>query len=194
MNKAEILRRQKEQDPLADLFREILINVGEDPDRGGLKETPLRCAKAWMEWTSGYNEEPAKVLKTFEDGADGYNELITVTKIPFYSHCEHHLAPFFGRVHFGYIPDKRIVGLSKMNRLVECFSKRLQVQERLTRQIVDSFVDEIKPKGAACIIEARHLCMESRGVCHQGCETKTSAFSGVLFESSARAEFLSLAR
>ena len=172
----------------------LLQFIGEDPGRGGLVETPARVLKAWKHWTSGYEADIKKILKTFEDGAEHYDEMIVVRDIPFYSQCEHHLAPFFGTATFAYVPDKRIVGLSKMSRLVDAFARRLQVQERLTAQVVDAFMAELAPKGAACLIKARHMCMESRGVCQQGSETVTSVLRGVFKDGPVRNEFLSLAR
>ncbi len=121
-------------------WRRFINSLGEDPDRPGLLETPLRVEKAWKHWTSGYRQDPAEVLKVFEDGAEQYNELIVVKKIPVYSHCEHHLAPFFGSATIGYLPNGKIVGLSKLTRLVDCFARRLQVQERLTTQIANALM------------------------------------------------------
>jgi GTP cyclohydrolase I len=183
---------ESEEKSVDDAFVRLLQFVGEDPTRGGLVETPLRMATAWKFWTSGYSKDPVDVLKTFEDGAETYDEMILVRDVPFYSQCEHHLAPFFGTVAFAYVPDRRIVGLSKMSRLVDVFARRLQVQERLTTQIADAFMDHVAPKGAACLIQARHMCMESRGVCQQGHSTITSALRGVLREPTPRAEFLAL--
>jgi GTP cyclohydrolase I len=172
----------------------MLQFIGEDPTRGGLLETPARVAKAWEFWASGYVKDPADILKVFEDGAEGCDEMVLVKGIPFYTHCEHHLAPFFGRATVAYIPDGRIVGLSKINRLVDCFARRLQVQERLTTQIADAINEHLKPKGVGVLIEARHLCMESRGVCQQGHTTTTSALRGVMLEGPVRQEFLNLAK
>jgi len=161
--------------------------------RGGLVDTPDRFAKAWQFWTKGYDEDPAKILKTFKDGASNYDEMVLVRDIPVYSKCEHHLADIFGVAHVGYIPNGRIVGLSKLNRLVDCFARRLQVQERLTTQIADALVDNLQPRGVAVMLQCRHLCMESRGVCQQGHTTITSALRGAMLdEASARAEFMSL--
>lgn len=184
---------ESEAKSIEDSVTRLLQYIGEDPTREGLLETPLRVTKAWKEWTSGYALDPVAVLKQFEDGAEGSDEMIQELNIPFYSHCEHHLAPFFGTVTFGYIPDKRVVGLSKMNRLVEVFARRLQVQERLTCQIIDAFTNAVPCKGAGIIVRARHMCVESRGVRHTGCETVTRAFRGVIkSDSAARAEFLTL--
>lgn len=178
-------------------IRELIRMIGDDPEREGLRETPDRVLKAWSEWGWGYSQDPAALLKTFDDGGENYDELVLVKRIPFYSMCEHHMAPFFGHVSFGYIPGGRIVGLSKMNRLVDCFARRLQVQERMTQQIVEAFDDALKPKGIGCIVTARHMCMESRGIKHCGCETSTSAFTGVFKGEgceAARAEFMALTR
>lgn len=175
----------------------LLHNViGEDVTRGGLLETPARAYKAWQFWTKGYHEDPAEILKVFEDGAEGYDDMVAVYKIPFYSHCEHHLAPIIGVASVAYIPDGKIVGLSKLNRIVECFARRLQVQERLTVQIADALVEHLDPKGVAVHISARHLCMESRGICQQGHFTVTQRFRGSFAEdrSSWRQEFLAHCR
>jgi GTP cyclohydrolase I len=176
-------------------WRRFLKSLGEDPDRPGLIETPTRVTKAWKHWSSGYGQNPADVLKAFEDGAEEYNELIVVRNIPVYSHCEHHLAPFFGKATVGYMPDGKIVGLSKLTRLVECFSKRLQVQERLTIQVANALMENLQPKAVGVVIRCRHLCMESRGIKTAGEETVTSAMLGELQPNlGMRTEFLHLAR
>ena len=173
----------------------LLQFIGEDPKRGGLKETPKRYLKAWQHWAGGYGQDPAALLKCFEDGAERYDEMVLVKSIPVYSHCEHHLAPFFGVAHVAYIPDGRIVGLSKISRLVDIFARRLQVQERLTNQIADAMEQNLVPKGVAVVIECRHLCMESRGIQRQGSSTTTSAMRGVFRgNAAARAEFMGLVR
>lgn len=179
---------------IEDNIRRLLQFVGEDPKRGGLLETPHRVAKAWAHWTSGYKKDPATILKVFEDGADGCDEMVIVKDIPFYTHCEHHMAPFFGTATVAYIPDGKIVGLSKISRIVDLFARRLQVQERLTNQIADALNEHLQPKGVGVVIRARHLCMESRGICQQGHHTITSALRGVLKDKAeARAEFMALA-
>jgi GTP cyclohydrolase I len=176
-------------------WQRLLRSLGEDPSRPGLLETPMRVAKAWKHWTSGYAQDPATLLKVFEDGAEHYNELIVVRGIPVYSHCEHHLAPFFGKATIGYVPNGKIVGLSKLTRLVDCFAKRLQVQERLTSQIADALMTNLDPKAVGVVIRCRHLCMESRGIRTPGEETITSAMLGELQPNLAlRTEFLALAR
>lgn len=178
-----------------DIPRRLLQYIGENPDRGGLLETPARFLKAWNFWTKGYHEKPQDVLKVFEDGAESVDELVLVKDIPVYSHCEHHLAPFFGKAHVGYIPNGRIVGLSKLSRLVDVYARRLQVQERLTTQVADALDEHLQPKGVGVVIECQHMCMESRGIQRAGAVTVTSAVRGVLkADASARAEFLRLIR
>ncbi len=180
---------------ITDNIIRLLQFVGEDPNRGGLRETPARVAAAWQHWCSGYAADIPALLKTFKDGADGCDEMVVVKDIPFYSHCEHHMAPFFGTVTVAYIPDGMIVGLSKIPRVVGAFARRLQVQERLTNQIADALTEHLKPKGVGVIIKARHLCMESRGIQQQGHSTITSALRGVMRSlPEARAEFLNLTK
>ncbi len=176
-----------------EIVRRLLAYIGEDPDREGLLETPARFLKAWEEYTRGYRERPEDILKSFEDGAQSVDEMVIVRDIPVYSLCEHHLAPFFGKAYVGYVPDKRILGLSKISRLVEIFARRLQVQERLTNQIADALDTHLQPLGVAVVIECRHMCMESRGVRHTGTATVTSALRGsIKTNADTRREFLSL--
>src|ERR1700761_7849087 len=146
------------------LFKELLKRFGEDPNRGGLKETPERATKAWKFWCSGYNQNPLDVLKTFEDGGETYDELIFQANIPIFSHCEHHMAPMLGIAHIAYVPNGKVVGLSKLSRLAEIFARRLQVQERLTQQVADALMEHLSPKGVGVVLQLRHLCMESRGI------------------------------
>lgn len=186
---------KNEEGSIEDNIRRLLQFVGEDPARGGLLETPKRVAKAWAHWTSGYGKDAKDLLKVFEDGADGFDEMVIVKDIPFYTHCEHHMAPFFGTATVAYIPNGKIVGLSKISRVVDMFARRLQVQERLTSQIADALHENLEPKGVGVVIKARHLCMESRGICQQGHHTITSALRGVLkANEKARAEFMSLGK
>jgi GTP cyclohydrolase I len=176
-----------------DLVRHLLRLIGEDPDREGLQDTPLRFLKAMAEYTKGYRERPEDVLKVFEDGGEGVDEMVIVRDIPLYSLCEHHLAPFFGKAHVGYVPNKKILGLSKISRLVEIYSRRLQVQERLTNQIADALAKHLQPLGVAVVLECRHMCMESRGVKHAGASTVTSALRGSIKANlDTRKEFLAL--
>lgn len=176
-------------------WRRFLAHIGEDPERQGLLDTPERVDRAWQYWTSGYAQDPSEILKVFEDGAEEYNELIVVRGIPVYSHCEHHLAPFFGTATVGYTPNGRIVGLSKMTRLVDCYAKRLQVQERLTIQIAEALMKHIEPLAVGVVVRCRHMCMESRGIRTPGQETVTSALLGEMRTNFAlRSEFLALER
>jgi GTP cyclohydrolase IA len=170
---------------------ELLTAVGEDPNREGLKRTPERVGSAYAEWFKGYAMNPAEVLTTFD--SEGYDEFIIEANIPVYSFCEHHLAPFIGVAHVGYLPNKVIVGLSKLSRLVDIFAHRLQVQERMTVQIANTLQDLIGAKGVGVIVQCRHMCMESRGIQRTGTLTTTSAVRGVVFkEPHAKAEFISL--
>lgn len=176
-------------------IRSLLKFIGEDPTREGLQETPARVVAAWREWTQGYQlQNPAELLKTFKDGAElCLDEMVVVNGIEFYSHCEHHMAPFFGTASVAYIPNGRVVGLSKLARVVDAYSQRLQVQERLTHQIADCIDEALEPLGVGVIMRAKHFCMCSRGVGKQGSTTTTSALRGALREKpEARAEFISL--
>lgn len=147
--------------------------------RPGLEETPYRVAKAYATWFGGYNVDIAGLFKTFEDGAEGSNEMVIVRDIPVYSHCEHHMAPIIGHAVVGYVPNGKIVGLSKLSRVVDAFSRRLQVQERLTNQIADAIQEHLDPKAVCVYIDAKHMCMESRGVKQVcGSSTITKAFRG----------------
>jgi len=177
-----------------DIVTRLLQFVGEDPTRGGLTETPARVIKAWKQWTSGYNVDPSSVLKVFEDGGEKYDQMVIVKDIPIYSKCEHHLADIFGTASIAYVPNGKIVGLSKLSRLADIYARRLQVQERLTQQIADALQQHLDPKAVGVLIRARHMCMESRGLCQQGHFTITTAFHGALkTDIAARQEFMSLA-
>lgn len=172
--------------------REILLAIGEDPDRDGLRNTPGRVARAFEELYAGIGKDPAEVLATtFEIGHD---ELVMVRNIEMFSTCEHHLLPFHGVAHVGYIPNKsgRVTGLSKLARLVEVYARRPQVQERLTGQIADALMENLEPRGAIVVIEAEHLCMSMRGVAKTGTKTITSAVRGSLRNPTSRAEAMSL--
>jgi len=173
----------------------MLAMLDKEPQRGGLEETPERWAKSMLALTSGTHEDPADVLKVFDDGAENYDAMVMVRGIPFYSLCEHHVLPFFGIAAVGYIPNGKIVGLSKMSRVVDILARRLQVQERLTTQIADVLEQELQPLGVGVVLQCRHLCMEARGVRQQGHETLTSALRGVILNSTeARAEFFRLSK
>jgi GTP cyclohydrolase I len=176
----------------------LLQALGEDPDREGLKRTPVRVARAWEELTSGYAMDPAEILTT-DFSADGYDSMVMLTDIEFYSTCEHHLMPFFGRAHVGYLPRfpiaGRIVGISKLARLVDCYARRLQIQERMSHQILSAMMKHLDPLGAGVVVEATHLCMRCRGVQKQNSTMLTSALGGDFREDPAtRAEFLGMIR
>jgi GTP cyclohydrolase I len=173
------------------IYRELLRRLGEDPSRNGLLATPGRVEKSMAFLTKGYNEEPSKVLHGALFDED-YDEMVIVKDIEMFSLCEHHLLPFFGKVHVAYVPKGKVIGLSKIPRLVEVFARRLQVQERLTRQIADAIQDAISPLGVGVIIEARHLCMMMRGIEKQHSSTVTSAMLGCFRQKETRHEFLSL--
>ncbi len=176
-------------------IRRFIQYIGDDTSREGLIDTPARVSKAMRQWYSGYGKDPAEVLKVFEDGGENYNQMVVVKDIPIYSKCEHHMADIFGTVTIAYIPNGKIVGLSKLSRVADIFARRLQVQERLTQQIADALENNLSPKGVAVMVKARHMCMESRGICKQGHHTITTAFHGAfLKEAETRAEFMSLAR
>jgi GTP cyclohydrolase I len=174
-------------------LRLLLRLIGEDPNREGLRRTPLRVKQSLQFLTSGYRMDPARILnRTF---AVRHDEMVIVKGIDFYSLCEHHLLPFFGRCHIAYMPDKRIVGLSKIPRLVDAFAHRLQVQERLTTQIADALNEHLHPMGVACVMEASHLCMMMRGVQKQNATAVTSSMLGVFRSNDkTRSEFLTLIR
>lgn len=174
-----------------ELAREILVRLGEDPDREGTLRTPQRYAKALQDLTRGYREDPEQVLQGALFNVN-YDEMVIVKDIEMFSLCEHHLLPFFGKVHIAYIPKGRVIGLSKMARLVEIFARRLQVQERLTVQIAETLQNLIAPLGVGVVIEARHLCMMMRGVEKQHSATVTSSMLGAFRAQQTRQEFLSL--
>lgn len=176
-----------------DLVKYILIAIGEDPNREGLLKTPDRVVRSWNEIFGGYKIDPASVFTTFD--ADGYNELVLLKNIEFYSTCEHHMLSFSGRAHIGYIAKDRVVGISKLARLLDIYARRLQIQERIGQQVTAAIMKYLNPEGAACIIEAEHLCMRCRGVEKQNSIMVTNSLTGVfLTESSARAELMSLIR
>ena len=178
------------------LIREMLIELGENPDRVGLKETPHRVEQAWRFMMRGYSQNADALLNNalFDVQDDvQYDEMVVVSNIDFFSMCEHHMLPFFGKVHIGYLPNKKVIGVSKVARLVEMFSRRLQVQERLTAQIAKTLQANVKPQGVGVVVEAQHMCMMMRGVEKQNSSMTTSSMLGT-FRSSAetRAEFLEL--
>ena len=178
---------------LAEMYREILSRLGEDPSREGRLNTPVRVQKSVEFLTKGYDEDPSRILLDALFHVD-YDEMVIVKDIEMFSLCEHHMLPFFGKVHVAYIPNGKVIGLSKIPRLVEVFARRLQVQERMTRQIADAIQEAIAPQGVGVVIEARHLCMMMRGIEKQHSSTVTSAMVGCFREKETRTEFLSLVR
>ncbi len=171
-----------------------LLNwVGEDPDREGLKSTPGRVAKAYEEWFSGYKDDPVDFLRRTFREVDGYDELVILRDIDFESHCEHHLAPIIGKVQIGYLPDRKVVGISKLARVVETFSKRMQVQESMTAQIANCINDVLKPKGVGVVVEGVHQCMTTRGIHKPGVSMVTSQLLGAFrSDPRTRSEFLNI--
>ena len=175
------------------IAKAILSLVEENPEREGLKETPQRMVRAWEEMFSGYEQSPEDIITMFDNTGDQYDEMVVLRDIEFFSTCEHHMLPFFGRAHVAYIPGNKVVGISKVARLVDMYSRRMQIQERLTGQIADALVDHAGAKGVGVILEAQHLCMVMRGVKKQNSVMTTSALRGVLKDKpEARAEFMSL--
>ena len=181
------------KDEAMEAIRTLILYAGDDPRREGLRDTPDRVARAFREWFSGYDVDPADYLaRTFEE-INGYDEMVVLRNIRFESHCEHHLAPIIGQAHVGYIPDRRVVGISKLARLVEVFAKRLQIQEKMTSQIAGTIQDVLRPKGVAVVIEATHQCMSTRGVHKAGMTMVTSQMIGAFRDSEAtRREFLAV--
>ncbi len=177
---------------LAESYKNILQNIGENPEREGLLKTPERVAKAMLFLTHGYAINPTDILKSAMFQDEDYKHMIIVKDIELYSMCEHHILPFFGKAHVAYIPDKYITGLSKIARVVEAYSRRLQIQERLTNEIRDCIHNTLKPLGVAVVIEAQHICMQMRGIQKQNSVTTTSAFTGEFMKVATREEFIHL--
>ena len=187
-------RREMDREQLSRIERavkEILEAIGEDPTREGLVKTPYRVAKSFEYLCSGYSKDPKEVLNNALFPSTN-SEMVIVRDIEFYSLCEHHLLPFFGRVHVGYIPDQKVVGLSKIPRIVNIFARRLQIQEQLTEEIADAIMEVVEPKGVGVVIHARHMCIEMRGVESKYSYTSTSALRGVFLEEKTRNEFFNI--
>ena len=184
------MSKQVTEDEVRQAVSTILSYIGDDPEREGLQETPDRIVRSYKELYSGYGKEVGSMLKTFSDGAEAADEMVVQRNIPFFSMCEHHMLPFVGVAHVGYLPDKKIVGISKLARLVDIYARRLQVQERMTAQISQALMDALNPLGAACVIEATHLCMAQRGVAKHHSDTVTSSLRGSFKDAKTRAEFL----
>jgi len=176
-----------------DNVRRLLEYIGEDPKREGLIETPQRVIRSYETLFGGYKQKPEDVMKVFEDGA--CDEMVLLKDIEFFSHCEHHMLPFFGEAHIAYIPDGKVIGISKLARILEIYARRLQIQERIGQQVTDCLMQFLKPKGAACVLSAQHLCMLCRGVQKQNSVMMTSSLTGVFLEhAQTRSEFLSMIR
>jgi GTP cyclohydrolase I len=179
-------------DELAETVASLLEQLGQNPDREGLIDTPRRVAESLRYLTEGYDADPQGIVGDALFALDGYDDMVVVKDIAFYSLCEHHLLPFFGRVHIGYVPEGRVVGLSKLPRLVDMYSRRLQVQERMTREIAEAINTVVTPRGVGVVVEGRHLCIEMRGVEKENSQTVTSCMLGVFrSDERTRAEFLS---
>jgi len=179
-------------DKIENLIHELLIQIGEDPNREGIKKTPERVAKAWQFLSKGYEQNLDKIINDAIFTED-YDEMVTVKDIDFFSLCEHHMLPFFGKAHVAYIPDGKIIGLSKVPRIVEMFSRRLQVQERMTQQIAETLNDVLSPKGVSVVLEGEHMCMQMRGVEKQNSYATTSSMIGLFrTDSRTREELLNI--
>ncbi|RVU34193.1 GTP cyclohydrolase I FolE [Hwanghaeella grinnelliae] len=187
-----LARRPSREDAMA-AVRTLLAFAGDDPDREGLLETPDRVVRSWDEFFAGYFEDPVEILsRTFEE-TDGYDEMVILRDIPFNSHCEHHIRPIIGHAHIAYLPNKRVVGISKLARILEVYAKRLQIQEKMTAQIANAINDVLAPKGVGVVIEATHECMTTRGVNKQGVSMVTSTLLGTFKQDPrTRSEFLRL--
>lgn len=180
-------------DHVADAIRTLIAWAGDDPMREGLVDTPKRVARAWAEYCAGYGDDPAVHLSRVFEEVGGYDEIVLLKDIPFQSHCEHHMAPIIGRAHIAYLPRNHVVGISKLARVLHCFARRLQVQERLTAEVADCIWENLKPLGVAVVIEATHGCMTSRGVRTPGVSMVTSRMMGVFRDDDrSRKEVLSL--
>jgi len=187
------LARRPSREEALKAVRTLLAFAGDDPDREGLLETPDRVVRSWDEFFAGYFEDPVEILsRTFEE-TDGYDEMVILRNIPFNSHCEHHIRPIIGHAHIAYLPNKRVVGISKLARVLEVYAKRLQIQEKMTAQIANAINDVLAPKGVGVVIEATHECMTTRGVNKQGVSMVTSTLLGTFKQDPrTRSEFLRL--
>jgi GTP cyclohydrolase I len=175
-----------------EIITQILQHLGEDPTREGLKETPHRVVKSWSELYAGYGQDPASIFTTFTE-VEGYQQIVILKDIELYSMCEHHMLPFFGKAHVAYLPKGKVVGISKLARIVDIYARRLQIQERLGQQVTSALMTYLEPQGAACIIEASHMCMRMRGCSKQNSTMITSSLKGVFLEDvMVRSELLQL--
>lgn len=177
--------------PSEQLIEQLIFSIGDDPNREGLLDTPKRVVKSWKELYSGYEKDPKDILTVFDAGT--YDQIVLLKDAEIYSMCEHHMLPFFGKVHVAYIPGEHVIGISKLARLVDIYARRLQIQERIGEQVTEALMEHLKPKGAACIIEAEHMCMRMRGVNKQNSIMVTSSLKGVFFSNpTARQELMQL--
>ncbi|RED49225.1 GTP cyclohydrolase I FolE [Aestuariispira insulae] len=193
VKKPELVANRPTREEAEAAVKVLLAYTGDDPEREGLRDTPKRVVKAYDEYFVGYQQDPIEILQRTFGETDGYDEMVMLRDIPFESHCEHHIAPIIGRVHVAYLPSERVVGISKLARVVEAYAKRLQTQEIMTVQIADAINEALKPQGVAVVIDAVHQCMTTRGIHKPGVSTVTSRMLGV-FRSNpeTRAEFLAM--
>ncbi|AFN56011.1 GTP cyclohydrolase I [Zymomonas mobilis] len=175
---------------IQEAIRSLIRWAGDDPDREGLIDTPKRVAKAWKYYCRGYREDPENHLKTVFEEVGGYDDIVLLKDIPFYSHCEHHMAPIMGHAHIAYLPDKKVVGLSKLARVLKGYAHRLQIQERLTAQVADCIWNNLRPRGVAVVISAVHSCMAARGVETPNVQTVTKTLRGIYSEDSEQAKMI----
>ena len=188
-----LITKKPSREEAEEAVRVLLEWAGDDPTRDGLIDTPARVVRAYEEYFSGYNDDPKKILGRSFDETEGYDEIVVLKDIKFASHCEHHIAPILGKVHVAYLPKSRVVGISKLARLVETFGRRLQIQEKMTAQIANAINDILKPKGVAVVIEAAHECMTTRGIDKPGVSMVTSTMLGAFrADPSTRREFMSI--
>jgi GTP cyclohydrolase I len=188
-----VTTKKPSREEAEEAVRVLLEWAGDDPTRDGLIDTPARVVRAYEEYFSGYNDDPKKILGRSFDETEGYDEIVVLKDIKFASHCEHHIAPILGKVHVAYLPKSRVVGISKLARLVETFGRRLQIQEKMTAQIANAINDILKPKGVAVVIEAAHECMTTRGIDKPGVSVVTSTMLGAFrADPSTRREFMSI--
>jgi GTP cyclohydrolase I len=192
-NSSDFDKNRPSKEEACEAVRSLIRWAGDDPDREGLLDTPSRVVRSYEEYYSGYRQDPVKILqRTFEE-TDGYDEMVVLKGVEFSSHCEHHMAPIIGRVHIGYLPDKSVVGISKLARIVEVYARRMQIQEKMTAQIADALDQVIKPRGVGVVVEAAHHCMTTRGIQKRGVSMVTSRMLGTFgSDSKARREFLAV--
>ena len=188
------LVRKPTREEAEEAVRTLILWAGDDPSREGLLETPGRVAKAYREFYRGYDEDPEEILERVFEEVDGYRDMVLVRDIPFYSHCEHQMVPFVGKVHIGYYPNGGVVGLSKLARVVEVYARRLQTQETMTAQIAQAIERSLKPGGVAVLVEAEHMCMSMRGVQKQGSSTMTTQYTGRFRDPAEQVRFFTMVK